>query len=182
METQACKSCSALLAFLSISVKNLSEFLKEIIEAIYHFFSALSSTPFLSSLTSKISIEDLFPITSNTLLFLGLHLLTTLNLDTISSSLSYLVPIYHTRLLPSHLLPTSNKMSSNILFFFFFSVQVWCLNVNLLKLSYSQTKAMIPTGTMKGTQELEKKKKSSCYLLPSFYNHTKLFTWKWCEN
>lgn len=66
-ETRACKSCSALLAFLSISVKNLREFLKEIIEAIYHYFFCFVLNPFPFLINLKISIEDLFPITSNTL-------------------------------------------------------------------------------------------------------------------
>lgn len=106
-ETPTCKSCSALLAFLSISVKYLREFLKELIEAIYLYFSFFVLIPFPFLINLKISVEDLFPITFNTL-YCSLDFIfwQPLIKDTISSRLSYLLPTYHMWLFPFHLLPT----------------------------------------------------------------------------
>lgn len=153
-ETQTCKSCSALLAFLCISVKYLREFLKELIEAIYlYFFPSLSFSPFLFLINLKISVEDLFPITFN-ILYCSLDfifwqpLIKTQSLQDSSTCNQFITCGYF--FIISFLLDPSNNFLCSVLVRFV-KVQKSC-------------------------------KPSYCQMLFSFYHHGKLSAWRWCDN
>lgn len=155
LETLTSKSCSALLAFLSISVKYLREFLKELIEAIYlYFFFFFVLIPFPFFINLKISVEDLLPITFNTLYY----------------SLDF---IFWQSLIKTQSLQVSHTCYLFITCGYFLLIFFLPGPSNNFPCS-----GLVPF--CKGTKELQTKLMS--YAIHRFYNHGTLLAWRWCDN